>query len=697
MVAPHHPDRAKLVAQIKNLQSHLARLDRTLPPDDVRTPPEPAALAASPTSPPPAPTGKKARKARQDQGVGPLPPSLANAPKRHIALLFSYEGWAHSGLAYQPKGVYTPLPTVEGCLLEALEKSRLIEPITEGEGFGCGFERCGRTDAGVSSSAQVINLWVRSDLDDPMGTKGKEVDPTSVEAIRAARSRSPSPTRSRSSSVSSSSSTSTSSQLSFDLAPRKPAAPVEIPYIALLNRHLPPSIRIHAWSPVSASFSSRFSCIWRHYKYFFSASPVAPFLGSADQFDYGEAYRAAGVPEHARGWQDRLRGVDWGSLQLDVDLMRDAVARLVGEHDFRNFCKVDPPKQLKTHQRTVISASIDPVEGEDEATWVLNLRGGAFLYNQVRHIVAILFLVGARLEPPSIVDRLLWTSDRTSSTIAKVSPAPSEELDRKPGYQMAEDLPLILWQCGFNSTELDWRTDNVPRPSDHSFTPSALEPFIDSTGRLKATLDPHETFRKMFLEMNETYTQYRLRSIVLKHHLASFAFHAPPASPWSPLPSSSASSPSSPSPSPSRPRSRSPSRTPVPTPTFTPLGAGRTARTTAYIPLLSRARSELPETLNARWAAGRGAARMQRRVENQAESDRLREVHLKIKRDAIELAKRLEQERVRDRGRDRSEVDVEEEQVEGLRSISLVRGGGGGEKESGTISSSGVEGTPRPQ
>jgi hypothetical protein len=29
--------------------------------------------------------------------------------------------------------------------------------------------------------------------------------------------------------------------------------------------------------------------------------------------------------------------------------MKDAVRRLVGEHDFRNFCKVDPPKQLPIH------------------------------------------------------------------------------------------------------------------------------------------------------------------------------------------------------------------------------------------------------------------------------------------------------------------------------------------------------------
>ncbi|GAA5994675.1 pseudouridine synthase DEG1 [Rhodotorula paludigena] len=635
MVPPHNPERAKLVAQINNLQRRLALLDGAdtspLPPASPAASTPDESRAGSPAL-----TGKRARKAQAV--TGPLPPSLANAPKRHIALLFSYEGWAHSGLAYQPKGVYTPFPTVEGCILDALEKARLIEPITETEGFGCGFERCGRTDAGVSSSAQVINLWVRSDLEDPMKLNGRELDPDSVEGRRHARSRSP--THSRSSSVSSS-----SSDLSFDSGKRKPASDVELPYITLINRHLPPSIRIHAWSPVSANFSSRFSCIWRHYKYFFSSSPVSPFLAS--KFDFGAAYIAAGaLPEHAAAWQERLQNVDWAGLSLDVDLMRNAVARLVGEHDFRNFCKVDPPKQLSVHVRTVNSATIDPVEGEGDDMFVLNLRGGAFLYNQVRHIVAILFLVGARLEPPSIVDKLLWTSDRTAQTVEMHTPGSDEPerevMDRKPGYQMAEDLPLILWQCGFNSTEFDWRTDNAPRKGDVN---ESLTTFLDHNGRERQPVDLHENFRKLFLEMNETYTEYRLKTLVLKHHLASFAFHAPPL-PRTPSPEPIASSAGTDAP-PSRLRPASPSRSAAPgvRTSFTPLGAGRTAKTTSFIPLLQRKRGELPETLNARWAAGRGAQRMKRRKDNQDESDKTREVNLKIKAEAFELAQRLEKEK----------------------------------------------------
>jgi len=245
--------------------------------------------------------------------------------------------------------------------------------------------------------------------------------------------------------------------------------------------------------------------------------------------------------------------------------------------------------------------------------------------------VAILFLVGAGLEPPTIVDRLLWTSDRTETTIARNEPpSPYIDMNRKPSYQIADDLPLILWQCGFNSTELSWRTDNAPRPGDASAPDGSLHAFMDQNGRLKTVLDPHETFRKSYLEMHETYTQYRLKSIILKHHLASLAFQTPSLT-INPTASSSPSATTAP------PRSRT---------VFTPLGAGTPARTSTYIPLLSRKFGELPETLNARWAAGRGQQRMQRREDNQEEGNRLREINLRIKAEAHKEAKRLAEESV---------------------------------------------------
>ena len=183
-------------------------------------------------------------------------------------------------------------------------------------------------------------------------------------------------------------------------------------------------------------------------------------------------------------------------------------------------------------------------------------------------------------------------------------------LDRKPGYQIASDLPLILWQCGFNSHEFTWRTDNVPRPGDVN---SSVSTYLDHNGRERQPVDPKETFRKQYLEMRETYLEARLKSIALKHHLASYAFLAPPVD----------------NKAEEDPRVR-----------YTPLGAGHHIRTTSYSPLLSRQRAELPEVLNARWAAGRGRARMARRDENKEKSDREREANLKIREEAFEAARR---------------------------------------------------------
>ncbi|KAM0748246.1 pseudouridine synthase [Meredithblackwellia eburnea MCA 4105] len=657
---PPLPTRAQLVHNIELLQQQLAKLDA-------------------------GGGGRRSKKtAASPSKTGPLPPSLAACPKRHIAIKFAYDGWAHSGLAWQPPSGNTPFTTVEAEILDALVQNRLIEPLGENvyDGFGCGFERCGRTDAGVSSSAQVINLWVRSDLEDPMGIglkydfkgKGKQLDGGEEEGekavkkegevvdeesdrgrqaesgdgdLKAVRSRSTSPVR------------------------RKRPSPVEIPYVTILNKSLPPTIRILAWSPVSPTFSSRYSCIWRHYKYFFSTSPSAPFLRNT--FDFGSSYFDSGKQAE---WQRRLSRTDFQELELDVSLMQDAVKRLVGEHDFRNLCKIDPPKQLTSHVRTVISASIDPVEGEGDDLFVLNLRGSAFLYNQVRHILAVLFLVGARLETPDIIDRLLWTSDRTENTKAmqQATVIGDEELehrelmDRKPGYGMADDLPLVLWQCGFNSTELDWRIDNAPTMSDPEPS-SALAATIGegeddkllglhTTQRLAT--HPVDSFRRQFLEMNETWQDHRLKSIIVKHHLASMASHAPP-----------------------HPSPDSPPRTPTKSTTrgnlsrrsarlfFTPHGSGRYTKTINYIPLLKRSRNDLPEDLNARWAKGRGQGRMEKRAARQEEADAERAVKLAIKAEAKRVALELEAEELERRKEQKGE-DLEE--VEADRAVGTSRG-----------------------
>ena len=93
----------------------------------------------------------------------------------------------------------------------------------------------------------------------------------------------------------------------------------EIDYVRVLNRVLPEDIRVLAAQPVPEDFSARFSASHRTYRYFF------------------------------------VRG------ELELAPMREAAARLQGEFDFRNFCKIDPA--VSNFRRTVLSATIQPAAG----------------------------------------------------------------------------------------------------------------------------------------------------------------------------------------------------------------------------------------------------------------------------------------------------------------------------------------------
>ncbi|XP_031495610.1 uncharacterized protein LOC116261108 isoform X3 [Nymphaea colorata] len=69
----------------------------------------------------------------------------------------------------------------------------------------------------------------------------------------------------------------------------------------------------------------------------------------------------------------------------------------------------------------------------DNELWAIQIKGTAFLWHQVRCIVAVLFMIGQGLESPSVIDALLDI----------------RETPRKPQYAMASELPLVLQCCDF--------------------------------------------------------------------------------------------------------------------------------------------------------------------------------------------------------------------------------------------------------
>ena len=257
-----------------------------------------------------------------------------------------------------------------------------------------------------------------------------------------------------------------------------------------------------------------------------------------------------------------------------MEKMRAAAAKMVGEHDWRNLCRVDASKQLTSFRRRVFRADISQCSNLDvdldnpgvEGLYVFDLVGSGFLYNQVRHIMAVLFLVGSGLEPPTIVEALL-NADASSPNPDTSVPL----LERRPEYLMADGLPLVLWDCAYKNEDVNWRSDTG---ADEDDGPGAKSVHFQLSGALERA-KIHAALDACFLA-------------------AAARFHSP-LDDGLPL--------------------ASPSDAGRVGLANVLLGGGTNARVRRYIPLLDRERRESVEDINRKWREGRGKRR-QGRVDN---------------------------------------------------------------------------------
>ncbi|GAU92748.1 hypothetical protein RvY_04791 [Ramazzottius varieornatus] len=310
--------------------------------------------------------------------------------KRHVAFRFLYLGWDYQGFVVQNDTTNT----IEDEIFTALNKTKLIAAREESS-----YHRCGRTDKSVSAFSQVISLQVRSTLNDGPGIV-QQASPAKADSK-------------------------------------------EIPYVQILNGVLPKNIRVTSWSPVETSFSARFSCKERSYRYYFPKS------------------------------------------NLDIRLMNEAAQLLAGEHDFRNFCKADINGGVTNFVRHIHEISVNIFLNDCESfagnsarqMYVLQIDGSAFLWHQVRSIVAILFLIGQGKEKPELITELLDV----------------ERCPAKPQYSMAEGFPLVLFDCEFEDVEWHQTEANLRatiRDLDKQWTEYAVKAAIisDMTRSLKNRL-----------------------------------------------------------------------------------------------------------------------------------------------------------------------------------------------------------------
>ena len=279
--------------------------------------------------------------------------------QRRVAFKIAYLGWSYDGLAVQD----STNNTIEYHLFQALHKSRLITDRTLSN-----FNRCGRTDKGVSALCQVVALNVRSNL--PIDHPDAILPMSGADKVI--------------------------SKVPLDQWLNHQH---ELNYAKMLNGLLPKDIRVLGWAPVHKEFSARFDCKFRQYKYFFP------------------------------------RG------DLDLDKMQQAAQLLVGGHDFRNLCKVDPNKGFQSFIRRVLEVSVGPADDsvspdsmDKRDMCVFMVKGTAFLWHQVRCMMQVLFMVGQGIEQPDIIRRILDV----------------EATPEKPLYKMASEVPLVLWDCAYD-------------------------------------------------------------------------------------------------------------------------------------------------------------------------------------------------------------------------------------------------------
>lgn len=91
---------------------------------------------------------------------------------------------------------------------------------------------------------------------------------------------------------------------------------------------------------------------------------------------------------------------------LDVDMMREAAAYFIGEHDFSAFCSAG--SQVADKVRTIYS--LDVIQDGCEIT--LRVKGNGFLYNMVRIIAGTLIKAGTGDIRPQDIPGIIESRDR---------------------------------------------------------------------------------------------------------------------------------------------------------------------------------------------------------------------------------------------------------------------------------------------
>ncbi|CAN1268063.1 tRNA pseudouridine(38/39) synthase [Linum perenne] len=118
---------------------------------------------------------------------------------------------------------------------------------------------------------------------------------------------------------------------------------------------------------------------------------------------------------------------------------------------------------------------------EGNQLYAIKIEGSAFLWHQVRCIVAVLFMIGQGFESPDVVDVLLDTG----------------RLPRKPQYAMASEIPLILSRCEFEGLKF------VCSPGEHQRRDGKIRKKAPHISLLSRPTEPSYEERRAKLKLED--------------------------------------------------------------------------------------------------------------------------------------------------------------------------------------------------
>jgi tRNA pseudouridine38-40 synthase len=153
-----------------------------------------------------------------------------------------------------------------------------------------------------------------------------------------------------------------------------------------LNAVLPPAVRVLAVDAAAPDFHARFSARSKTYEYRIVTGPLV------SAFSHRYVWH---VPQ-----------------PLDIDLMRVALAPLMGAHDFAAFQGAG--SSVASTERTILGLDVEPGGGFDRPL-VVRITGDGFLRHMVRTIVGTAVDIGLGRWQPARMSEVLESRQRSEA------------------------------------------------------------------------------------------------------------------------------------------------------------------------------------------------------------------------------------------------------------------------------------------